>query len=290
MLNKNKWVGFLYLLPALILLGILIIYPFFNALGLSFQSQLIYELKGKFVGFANYKEFLFDKDFWHSFYLSVVWTLSNVVGQVLFGLIISLMLNKAFHGRTLVRGLVLLPFFMPVVSIMLMWRWMLNDSYGMINYILISVGIIHKPVSWLGSAATAFPTIIAIATWRYIPFVIINILAKLQVIPLEMYEAAELDGANGWQKFRFVTFPEITDVLTVVIILRIIFMFKKVDEIMMLTNGGPGNATEVLPLYSYKNAFESMQLGKGAASSIILMVILSVFMAVYLHFAEKEEE
>jgi len=281
--------GIYLLLPALVLLAILIVYPLINSIIISFHSQLIYEQKGKFVGLQNYIDFLKDKEFWHSFLLSIEWTLANVVGQVVLGVIMSLFLNEQFKGRTIVRGLVLLPFFMPVVSIMLMWRWMLNDSYGIINYLFMSIGIIKEPISWLGSTQYAFPVVIFISIWRYFPFVIINVLAKLQTIPTELYEAARIDGANTFSEFWYVTLPQISDVLKIVVMLRIIFMFKKVDEIMMLTNGGPGSSTEVLPLFAYRNAFEAMQLGKGAASSIIVLIILMVLMAIYFTYSDQKE-
>ena len=289
MLNKNNKIGVLMLLPALILLVILIVYPFVRTVLLSFLSQKIYQSSGKWVGFANYTRMLGSADFWESFGLSIVWTVANVVGQTVFGIITALLLNRKFVGRTLARGLSLLPIFMPAVAMMLMWRWMLNDSYGIINSVLTQLKFTAQPIGWLSTTALAMPTVIFVSIWRYTPFVTMNVLSKMQTIPQELYEAAEIDGASKWQEFWSITLPSIMDVLKIVIVLRVIFMFKKVDEILLLTGGGPGTSTTILPLYTYKNTFESMQMGRGAASAILLMIFIFALMSIYFKLFEKEE-
>ena len=163
MLNKNNKIGVLMLLPALILLVILIVYPFVRTVHLSFLSQKIYQSSGKWVGFANYTRMLGSADFWESFGLSIVWTVANVVGQTVFGIITALLLNRKFVGRTLARGLSLLPFFMPAVAMMLMWRWMLNDSYGIINSVLTQLKFTAQPIGWLSTTALAMPTVIFVS-------------------------------------------------------------------------------------------------------------------------------
>ena len=138
---------------------------------------------------------------------------------------------------------------MPTVSVTLMWRYLLEPSFGLINYLLKDLGIISKPIGWLTSPRLALGVIIFIAIWRYFPFVTINVLARLQSISLELYEAAKLDGSTKWQEFRYIVLPEIADVLSAITVLRIVFMFRKTDEILLLTGGGPGNATENLSVW-----------------------------------------
>ena len=290
--KKENIMGFCFLIPALILISILIIYPLINTIYLSFRSQLIYELKGHFIGLANYIEILQDQDkeFWNALSLSIIWTVVTVIAQVLLGVGAALLLNEDFIGRTLARALVLLPFFMPTISITLMWKWLLNENYGIFNNILIQLNIISEPISWLGNSHFAFFSVICIAIWRFSPFVIISILACLQTIPLELYEAAEIDGANKWVQFRNITLPAIKGVLLVVILLRGIFMFKKVDLFLILTGGGPGTATQTLPVLIYKSAFHAMQLGKGAAYAIVVLLVSIIFITLYMRITGKSQE
>lgn len=272
------------------MLSILIIYPLINAIFLSFYSQLIYELKGNFIGLANYITRLQDKEFWDSLLLSIIWTVTSVSAQILLGVSIALLLNKNYKGRNFVRASVLLPFFIPTISITLMWRWLLNENYGIFNHILMLLNIIDKPISWLGDTRFALSTLIFIGIWRFTPFVVINILARLQTIPPELYEVAEIDGANQWQLFRYITLPEIKGVLLVVILLRGIFMFKKVDMFLILTGGGPGTSTQTLPVLVYKTAFGAMLLGKGAADAVLTFLITIGFILLYLMFIMKSQE
>lgn len=290
MQKKDNIIGFELLLPALILLSVIIIYPLINCLYLSFRSQLIYELKGNFVGFTNYIEVLKDKEFWKASSLTIIWTVVNVIAQVLLGVGAAILLNENFIGRTLVRALVLLPFFAPTIAITMLWRWLLNANYGMINYILMSLHIINKPVNWLGNSDLAIFTLIGIAIWRFTPFVIINVLARLQTIPLEIYEAAEIDGANKWIQFRYITLPAIKGVLLIVILLRGLFMFKKVDMFLILTGGGPGTSTQTLPVLVFKTTFQSLMMGKGATIAILTFLITLIFIIVYMKIIGKSQK
>jgi len=288
--KKDNIMGFCLLIPALILVSMLIFYPLINAVYLSFRSQLIYELKGRFIGLANYIEILQEEEFRNALSLSIIWTAANVIAQVLLGVSAALLLNEDFKGRALARALVLLPFFMPTISIALMWKWLLNESCGIFNYTLMQLNIISKPISWLGNARSALFCVIYIGIWRFTPFVIISILARLQTIPRELYEAAEIDGASKWSQFRYITLAEIKGVLLVVILLRTMFMFKKLDMLLILTNGGPGTSTQTLPVLVYKSAFAAMRLGKGAADSIVILLIVTIFVILYMRITGKSQE
>jgi multiple sugar transport system permease protein len=288
--KSDNVLGISLLLPALIVLICLIAYPLIFAVKLGFNSQMIYELQGRFIGLRNYINTFTDPDFWNSARLSIIWVVVTVGGQMVLGIITALLLNEEFKGRGLARAFILLPFFMPGVSVTLMWRWLLNENYGLINAVLQGWGIIHQPISWLGSANGALAAILFIGIWKYFSFVTINVLAGLQTIPLELYESARVDGANLWAQFRYITLPEIKNVISVVLLLRIIFMFKKFDEIWMLTGGGPGISTSTLPLYAYKYAFTGMQLGRGSAISIIISVMVCCVIFIYLKSTKMNQQ
>lgn len=282
MLKSKNFYGLLLLAPTVMILLVLIALPMVNAIGLSLYSQLIYELQGKFVGIENYLSNLRSPEFWHSFQISIVYTFFTVFFQLIIGVLVSLVLNAEFKGRGFARAMVLLPFFMPTVAVCLLWRWLLNDSYGIFNQILLSMGMITSPISWLGGPEMALVSIIAVGVWRFFPYVVINVLARLQTIPPELYEAAKVDGANPIQSFRYITLPAIANVLVVVVLLRWIFMFDKFDPIWILTRGGPGSATTVLPILAYNYTFQGMQLGNGAAIAMLVFLCVLGFILIYM--------
>lgn len=287
--NKNLY-GFALLAPTVIILAVLIILPTLNAINLSLHSQLIYEDKGTFVGFDNYINNLFSPQFWNSFKTSIQYTFFTVFLQVIIGILIALVLNTEFKGRGLARAFVLLPFFMPTIATCLMWRWLLNDSYGIVNQILAAFGMVESSISWLGDPKIALWAAIMVGVWRYFPYVVINVLARLQTIPPALYEAVKIDGANSMQSFRYITLPELKNVLIVVILLRWVFMFDKFDPIWILTRGGPGSATEVLPILSYNYTFQGMQLGNGAAIAMMVFLCVLTFILIYLKLTRKVQK
>ncbi|MTI61760.1 MAG: sugar ABC transporter permease [Firmicutes bacterium] len=290
MFKKENQFGIYIILPALLLLGFLIIYPLINAIKLSFNSQMIYEATGRFIGLKNYINTLKDNSFFHSLSISFIWTTATVVIQIILGIIASVLLNESFKGRTLARALIILPFFMPTISVTHMMRWLFNSTYGLVNGMLLSMNLIDKPINWLGSSKLALITLIFIGVWRFFPFVVINVLARLQTIPPQLYEAARVDGANLFHELWYITLPAIKGVVMAVFLLRWIFMFKKFDIVYLLTGGGPGASTEVLPILAYRYAFEGMQLGKGSTISILIFIITLIFILTYLKVTANKGE
>lgn len=274
MYTRSMGTGLALLLPALVMLALLVVYPVLNAVYLSFHSQLAYEMTGRYVGLANYLSLLSSRDFWHALWINVIWASATVLGQLVLGVVAALLLHEVTRAKGLLRGAVLLPFFTPTVAVTLAWKWLLNPNYGLINSVLRSVGLIQGSIDWFASPGLALGVIIVVAVWRYFPFVTVNVLAALQTIPTELYEAARIDGASRWSEFRYITVPQIAGVLSAVTLLRVIFMFKKVDEILLLTGGGPGNSTETLSVFAYRYAFQAMQLGKGTAAAMLAFAVL----------------
>lgn len=235
-MSKDKDI-ILMIIPALVLIAVLMLYPVVQCFIMSFTEQMLYELEGKWVGLKNYVKLLKDPEFWQSFKITIVWTFGTVIFQTILGVGSALLLYKKFFGRGLVRAFTLLPFFTPGVSIYLVWRWMYNDISGIFNHILMASGIIGKPILWLATPKLALFSVIIMATWRYFPFVMINILARLESIPESLFDAAKVDGANSWQIFWNVTIPQIREVLLIVVFLRVIWMSQKFEELFVVTGG-----------------------------------------------------
>lgn len=279
--SRDRRLGILLLLPAVSLFLALILYPFVNSLWLSLNSINTMTLASRYVGFANYREVLGSPEFWHALVTTFVWTAGALVLQVGMGVGLALLLHQNLWCRSLARGLVLFPYLLPMVVAVLVWKWLFNDLYGIINHLLMSAGIVDMPIDWLGSMPNAMIAIILIGGWKYAPFVVLAVLARLQTIPEQLYEAARVDGASAIARFFDITLPQLRDVLAIIILLRAIWDFKEFDLLYMMTGGGPVTATETLPLLVYKQAFPLMQMGKAAATAMLMMAVMSLFMIVY---------
>jgi len=270
------------IVPALTLIAILMFYPVIQSFVMSFTKQMLYELEGKWCGLENYIKLLKDPSFWQSFKITLIWTLGTVVLQTILGVGSALLLYKSFSGRGIVRAFTLLPFFTPGVSIYLVWRWMYNDISGIFNHILMTLGITKEPILWLATPRLAIISVILMATWRYFPFVMINVLARLESISKSLFDAAKVDGANSWQIFWNVTLPQIRGVLLIVVFLRAIWMSQKFEEIFVVTGGGPAGSTTTLALLSYEQAFGAMRLGYASAVNVVIFIILIIMATIYI--------
>lgn len=287
---EHYW-GYILLTPAIVLVLGLILYPVSYSFYLSFFSKHAFFPQETFIGFENYIRFLTDfEDFWRSVKLGAIYAFSTVILQVIVGVAASLLLNETFIGRTLVRGIVLFPYMVPTIVVVILMRWILSDSYGIMNYLLQVIGLIDRPIVWLG-AENIMLVLILISTWTYFPFVLIGTLARLQTIDPELYAAAKVDGAGMFRRFFHVTLPQIRNVLFVLILLRFLFMFTKFDIVWLLTGGsGLGYYVRTLPIFTYMKAFGEMQVGAGAALSVIMFLILVVFALIYSKVFRRGEE
>ena len=245
-----------------------------------------------FVGLANF-EFIFgDPLFWDSFRQATIWTLLSIVFQTIFGVGIALLLHRALSGMAFFRGLLLFPYIVPTVVIALIWRWIFNPEIGVVNHLLLCVGLIKEPIYWLSTPTMAMASTIMLNVWKYTPFVVICVLARLQTVPLELYDAAKVDGAGVVRRFLDVTLPQLKEVLIVVIVFRTIWTFNKFEEIYLLTKGGPGTSTFNLAVYSFEQSMANLRLGVGAATGVVMMIMLLLGSIVYLRvsgFGEDEK-
>lgn len=282
--------GMLLVAPAIITFLLVIAYPLVYAVYLSFFSIYTPTLSGEWVGLENYRVMLTSSEFWQALGVTVIWTVSTLTLQIIFGVGMALLLNLNFYFRSLARSLVLFPYFVSTVVAVLVWRWMFNDSYGILNRALLVSGLSDMPLDWLGSMPNAMISIVLVGAWKYFPFVVIAVLARLQTIPGELYEAARIDGASWWGRFWDVTLPQLRDVLFVIILLRTIWDFKEFDLIYLLTGGGPVTSTQTLPLLVYKQAFGMNAMGRASTYAIGIMVVLLAFMVIYLYQARRSDK
>lgn len=281
--RRYSLLGLLLIAPTVVVLSAVIVYPLFFAIYLSLFSIYTPTLQGSWVGFDNYVEVLGGGTFWFSLLVTLIWTAGTLTLQIVFGVAMAIILNQNIFLRSLARSLVLFPYFISTVVAVLAWRWIFNDLYGILSYILIKIGIINMPLDFLGHMPNAMVSVIAVGAWKFFPFVVIAVLARLQTIPEQLYEAATIDGAGPIGRFFDITLPQLRDVLTIVILLRTIWDFKEFDLIFLLTGGGPLNNTRTLPLIVYQEAFGLNRMGMAATYAVAMMLIMLVFMLVYLH-------
>ncbi|TDV33623.1 carbohydrate ABC transporter membrane protein 1 (CUT1 family) [Paraburkholderia caballeronis] len=282
--------GMLLILPAVLLLFATIVYPLGYALWLSLNSVYTPTQHASFVGLANYRDMLTTAAFWDSLWATVIWTTGTLLLQIVCGIGVALLLNERIVFRSAARSLILFPYFVSTVVAVLVWRWLFNDLYGVLNQVLLELHVVDAPVNWLGEMPNAMISIVLVGTWKYFPFVVIAVLARLQTIPLSLYEAARMDGAGPLGRFIDVTLPQLREVLGVVILLRIIWDFKEFDLLYLMTGGGPVNQTRSLPLLVYQQAFGLNQMGAASASAVGMMVLMAVFMTLYLLRARRGKE
>lgn len=282
--------GLLLIAPAVLVFCAVIVYPLVSAVYLSLFSIYTPTLKGEWVGLSNYRELLAKGEFWSSLWTNIVWTVGTLVLQVIFGVGMALVLHQNLIFRSLARSLVLFPYFVSTVVAVLVWRWLFNDLYGILNHFVMLSGLSDMPVDWLGSMPNALLSVILVGAWKYFPFVVIATLARLQTIPEQLYEAAKIDGAGPIARFFDVTLPQLRDVLVVIVMLRAIWDFKEFDLIFLLTGGGPVISTQTIPLLVYKEAFALNRMGMASAYAVVMMAIMLIFMILYIRRTREQDD
>lgn len=280
----------LLLLPAGLIMAVVTIYPLVRSLVISFLKWDLTKanLAHTFVGFDNYRFILSDPTFWQSVKVTGYFVLGSVSLCLIFSLAIALMLNREFPGRNLVRMLALLPWAIPSVVNGIMWKWIFNPSYGALNGLLYSLGIIEKYVIWLGTPSGALIMGILADVWKETPFIMLLLLAALQTIPKDLYEAARVDGANPIKAFWHITIPLIQPTLFVALTLRTIWALKSFDLLYTLTAGGPSGGTTVIGYYTYLKTFVSLNLGRGSAVAYLMTAVVAVLVIFYQRALNKE--
>ncbi|TWE01232.1 carbohydrate ABC transporter membrane protein 1 (CUT1 family) [Neobacillus bataviensis] len=288
--NKPMMIGYLFLLPSLLILCVVGIYPLIQTLYLSFFDVSLTKQGSHFIGLENYKTLFSDIWFKVAYKNTWIFTAISVLMETLLGLVIALVLNKKFKGRGWVRACVLIPWAIPTVVSARMWEWIFNAEYGILNFLLVKTGIIDSNVNWLGETSTAMFAAIFSDVWKTTPFMALIILAGLQGISSSLYEAADIDGANKWRQFSYITFPLLIPSIMIAVLLRALDAFRVFDLIFVLTGGGPANSTEVLSSYAYKTTFSAGEVSSGAAMSSLMAVSVFVLAIVLLFLMNKASE
>ena len=282
--------GFLLAVPTFVVIFGFIFFPVGYSVWLSFTNKHAISPGYDYIGLANYIGLSREPEFWWSLWRGTIFSVGSIVLQILLGLGAALLLNQSFTGRGFVRGITLFPYMLPTIVTILLWKWLLSATYGPVNYVLQALGIIHAPVVWLGADWLMASTIF-VAVWQFFPFVVISLLARLQTIDLELYEAAAIDGANALRRFLHITLPELRQVLYVVILLRTFFMFTKFDvPWLMATGGGLQRLIENLPVYAFRKTFATFQAGEGAAIAVSLFLLLVLLTILYFWVFRREGE
>ncbi|MCL4466100.1 MAG: sugar ABC transporter permease [Chloroflexi bacterium] len=286
-LERESVLGWVLVAPTLVVLLGLVAYPFLMALWMSLTNRVIAQ-PGEFIGLRNFEELLRSQIFRQTVTNSFVYTFAGLPIKLVGGIGVALALNRQFQGLRIVRAALLLPWIVPAVLITLAWLWMFDASLGVFNWVLLRLGIVRQGIPWLADPALAMASLVLVNSWRAIPFWAITILAGLQTIPQELYEAAVIDGAGPVGKFRYVTLPLIMPVLGVVLLLSIIWTFADFQTVYALTGGGPANSTHLFATLSFQTALVIGKLGQGAAISLFLFPVFVIVVILQLRSLRKD--
>ncbi len=270
--TKSELIGYWFVLPIVVLIGGLIVYPMLYGLYISFYNTNLVN-RWNFVGLRYYQEAFSDPSFYQSVLLTFKFMILVVSGHFLIGFLLASLLNREFKGRTFFRIIFMLPWLFPEAVVALLFTWIMNPMYGILNDILKTLGVISSNMSWLGDKELAFGAVVFVSIWKGFPLVMTMILAGMQGISVDMYEAARIDGANRWNTLLYITIPALKPVLLTVGVLDSVWWFKQYTLVYTMTAGGPGTATNLISLDIYSTAFNDMRFGKGAAWGILVFFI-----------------
>jgi multiple sugar transport system permease protein len=285
-ISKDRINAYLFVIPAGITMFFLLIYPLCYGVFISFFNTNLVN-RWRFTGLLNYVDTLKNSDFLLSIGRSFIFTFFVVSGHFILGFIYALALNTRVKYRLFFRALLLLPWLFPEVVVALLWKWLYNPNYGLFNGILLQLGIINEPVLWLSSSLYAFTAVILTCIWKGYPLVMIQVLAGLQIISADLYEAGMIDGCSKPQLFRHITLPGLKPVLMVTLILDTVWWFKHFTITWLLTSGGPGSSTMVASIQIYKQAFQFFEWGPAASAAAVVFVICVIIGLVYRRMLKK---
>ena len=287
--DRQAWA---LLAPMLLIMAIVTGYPLVNTIKLAFTDARLTGRQSlvKWVGLENFGYVFTDPNFAAAFLRTLHFTFLSVAVEILLGVLVALLLNQQFVGRAIVRALLVLPLALPTIVNAIMFRLIYNPEYGSWNALLLKLGLIDAYRSWLGETSTAMNMVILADVWKNYPLVTLIVLAALQTIPRELYEAASIDGAGAWVRFWKVTFPGILGPLSVALILRMIDSFKVFDIIYVMTRGGPADATKTVSFFVYQESFAYLRAGSGAAYALVVTLASAVLIALYIMLLRRQDQ
>jgi multiple sugar transport system permease protein len=292
LISEGRFWAYLLILPSLVLVGAVVVYPVIDGVLLSFREYRLNRpaLGTPWIGLEHYAEMVTDPIVRLALRNTLIWVTFGALSQFALGMVAALALHRPLRGIAILRVLVLLPWLLPSVVSANMWRLMLDSRLGVINDVLIRLGVTDAPRAWFTSPDTALFEVLAVELWKNFPFFTLFILAGLQAIPQELYDASGVDGAGAWQRFRTMTVPLLMPVIVAAIILRVIGLFNSPDVLLILTGGGPGNATQTISLYGFQTAYLKFDFGYAAAISVLALACLMAFTIVYVRVSGVTKE
>jgi multiple sugar transport system permease protein len=283
--------GWLLLAPVLAVMTVVTLYPLLRTVYLSFTDAMlpVGHVPPEWIGVENYAYVLTDPDFLDAILRTLHFTLGSVGAELVLGVLVGVLLNQKFYGRTLVRSIVILPWALPTIVNAMLWRLIYNPEYGSLNALLTGLGLMSDYRSWLGDVDMAMTMVIIADVWKNYAIVALVVLAALQTIPSELYEAMRIDGAGAWTRFWRLTIPGILGPLTVAMVLRLIDSFRVFDIIFVMTRGGPADATKTVSFYVYQESFAFLRAGSGASYAVIVAVMSAILIAAYIFLLKRQD-
>jgi multiple sugar transport system permease protein len=280
--------GLVWVAPAFIYLAFFIAYPFVMSIYLSLSNARVGSPDWHYIGFTNFQRIFEDPVFWQTVRNSFIFTFGSEAIRLLIGLPLAFALNRSFKGKRLVQGVILIPFVIPIALSSLAWKWMFDSLYSVINWMLMTLHIIDYPWQWLGEPGLAMWSVIILNVWRGFPFSAVILLAGLTAVPVEVIEAAKIDGAGPLRRFVYVVAPIVRPILFVGLLYSIVFSFTDFSAVWLLTQGGPYNTTHVFGTYAYNVGINAGDIGQGAAITLFMFPLLAVFVVVMLRLLRRE--
>jgi ABC-type sugar transport system permease subunit len=285
---KERYQGLLLILPAVIIVAAFTVYPLLDGLYMAFTDKNLLRNTVDYIGLDNFTRMLSDNVFWLSLQHSLILTTVVVVLQFVLGLVLAWAMDQNLPGMPLFKSIIMASWVIPVAATVTMFKFMAQPDIGFINIALKSIGFTNLNRYWFGDLTTALPFIILLHLWRNVPFYGIAFLAAMQAIPKSYYEAAEIDGANAWGKFRHITLPGIRNMIIVMVTIHVLWTFNNFDFVWLATGGGPVNATDVLPTYVYRQSWSQYALGYAASMGTIMLIILMIYFIIYMRIFERQ--
>ncbi|EPR21131.1 carbohydrate ABC transporter permease [Agrobacterium sp. 22-221-1] len=282
-LAPNYWP---FVIPALVVISAVIVFPWVFTLWMSAHRWTLGQ-EQSFIGFENYIRLASDARFWESLWHTLIYTVLSVVAPLFLGTLAALVFDAQFPLRGFLRGVFVMPMMATPVAIALVWTMMFHPQLGVLNYLLSFIGI--GPLEWIYNQSTVIPSLVLVETWQWTPLVMLIVLGGLAAVPREPYESAEIDGANAWQKFRYLTMPMIAPFLMIAVIIRSIDAVKSFDIIYAMTQGGPGTASETINIYLYNTAFAYYDIGYGSAMAVVFFIIIVALSFVLLMVRQRSQ-
>ena len=281
--------GILLILPAILVMGVFTVYPLFEGLRIAFTNSHLLKESTRYIGIQNFIRLLSDEIFWLSLYHSVLLTVAVVFLQFVLGLILALAMNQNLPGMSLFKSIIMASWVIPVAATVILFKFLAQPDIGLINIIIRTLGIEDLNRYWLGDPDVALPFIMLLHLWRNVPFYGIAFLAAMQAIPKSFYEAAEIDGARAWHKFWHITLPGIRKMVIVMVTIHVLWTFNNFDFVYLATGGGPVNATDVLPVYVYRQCWNSYTIGYGASIGTVMLLMLMLYFIIFIKISERDK-